>query len=158
MLKSFPVADPVQLYRIGDTEECCVEGWEDDDWSLFSYQLYQRLAAAAPELEETTAFQAAPAIYSIRQEAKDREARPLPAEYVSGSYFHAFGLGAFAGRVINTSERSTVGLTGGDDQLSHLAAGLWLRPGDCRVHILRARTAGHVDWDYASGIFWGDTA
>jgi hypothetical protein len=101
MLTSLPVADPAQLYRIGDTEECCVEGWEDDDWSLFSYQLYQRLAAAAPEFEETTAFQAAPGIYSIRQEAKDREARPLRAEYVSGSYFHVFGLGAFAGRVIN---------------------------------------------------------
>jgi predicted permease len=104
MLKSLPVADPAQLYRIGDTEECCVEGWEDDDWSLFSYQLYQRLAAAAPEFEETTAFQAAPGIYSIRQETKDREARPLRAEYVSGSYFHVFGLGAFAGRVINNSD------------------------------------------------------
>ena len=43
MLKSLPVADPAQLYRIGDTGECCVEGWEDDDWSLFSYQLYQRI-------------------------------------------------------------------------------------------------------------------
>jgi predicted permease len=104
MLKSLPVADPAQLYRIGDTEECCVEGWEDDDWSLFSYQLYQRLAAAAPEFEETTAFQAAPGIYSIRQEVKDREARPLRAEYVSGNYFHVFGLGAFAGRVINNSD------------------------------------------------------
>ncbi|HSX81699.1 MAG TPA: ABC transporter permease, partial [Candidatus Saccharimonadia bacterium] len=104
MLKSLPVADPAQLYRIGDTEECCVEGWEDDDWSLFSFQLYQRLTAAAPEFEETTAFQAAPGIYSIRQEAKDHEARPLRAEYVSGSYFHVFGLGAFAGRVINNSD------------------------------------------------------
>ena len=104
MLKSLPVADPAQLYRIGDTSECCVEGWEDDDWSLFSYSLYQRLAAAAPEFEEATAFQAAPGIYSIRQEAKDREARPLRAEYVSGNYFHVFGLGAFAGRVINNSD------------------------------------------------------
>jgi hypothetical protein len=26
MLKSLPVADPARLYRIGDTEECCVEG------------------------------------------------------------------------------------------------------------------------------------
>lgn len=104
MLKSLPVADPARLYRIGDTGECCVEGWEDDDWSLFSYQLYQRLAAAAPEFEETTAFQAAPGIYSIRQQAKDREARPLRAEYVSGNYFHVFGLGAFAGRVINNSD------------------------------------------------------
>jgi hypothetical protein len=66
MLRSLPVADPAYLYRIGDTEECCVEGWEDGGWSLFSYQLYQRLAAAAPEFEETTAFQSAPGVYSIR--------------------------------------------------------------------------------------------
>ena len=26
MLTSLPVADPAQLYRIGDTKECCVEG------------------------------------------------------------------------------------------------------------------------------------
>ncbi|HTS09335.1 MAG TPA: ABC transporter permease [Candidatus Eisenbacteria bacterium] len=104
MLKSLPVADPAQLYRIGDTSECCIEGWEDDDWSLFSFPLYQRLVAAAPEFEETTAFQADPGIYSIRREAEDREARPLRTEYVSGTYFHVFGIGAFAGRVISNSD------------------------------------------------------
>ena len=104
MLKSLPVANPAQLYRIGDTSECCIEGWEDDDWSLFSFPLYQRLVAAAPEFEETTAFQADPGIYSIRREAEDREARPLRTEYVSGSYFHVFGIGAFAGRVISNSD------------------------------------------------------
>jgi hypothetical protein len=40
MLKSLPVVEPSSLYRIGDTDECCSEGWEADDWSLFSYQLY----------------------------------------------------------------------------------------------------------------------
>ena len=100
MLKSLPVADPAQLYRIGDTQDCCVEGWEDDDWSLFSYQLYQRLAAAAPEFEETTAFQASPHTYSVRSVSRDAVARPLRSEYVTGSYFHVLGVGAFAGRVI----------------------------------------------------------
>src|SRR4029077_7755828 len=90
--------------RIGDTGECCVEGWEDDDWSLFSYQLYQRLAASAPEFEETTAFQAAPGIYSIRQKAKDREARPLRTEYVSGSYFYVFCLRSFAARLTSNPD------------------------------------------------------
>ena len=93
-----PVADPAQLYRIGDTQECCIEGWEDDDWSLFSYQLYQRLAAAAPEFEETTAFQARRRSYSIRSASKDNVARPLHTEFVTGSYFHVLGIGALAGR------------------------------------------------------------
>ena len=157
MLKSLPVADPAQLYRIGDTEECCVEGWEDDDWSLFSYPLYQRLAAAAPEFEETTAFQAAPGIYSIRQEAKDREARPLRAEYVSGNYFHVFGLGAFAGRVINNS----------DDQQSASPVAMisyrtWQQAYGSDPGIVGStffvQGQRHVDWHYASGIFWRDAA
>jgi len=58
MLKSLPVAEPSQLFRIGDTDECCTEGWEEDDWSLFSYPLVQRLTQEAPEFEEVTAFQA----------------------------------------------------------------------------------------------------
>ena len=104
MLKSLPVADPAQLYRIGDTGTCCVDGWEDDDWSLFSYQLYQRLAAAAPEFEETTAFQASPGIRGVRSANKDREARPLRTEFVTGSYFHVFGVGAFVGRAITDAD------------------------------------------------------
>jgi predicted permease len=104
MLKSLPVSDPAQLVRIGDTEECCSEGWEDDDWSLFSYQLYQRLAAAAPEFEETTAFSAAPMMYGFRSTVKDREARPMRAEFVTGNYFHVFGVGPLSGRMIQTSD------------------------------------------------------
>ena len=100
MLKSLPVTDPARLYRIGDSQECCVEGWPDDDWSIFSYQLYQRLAAAAPEFEETTAFQAAPHTYGIRSQSRDHAARPLRAEFVTGNYFNVFGVGALMGRVI----------------------------------------------------------
>ncbi len=104
MLKSLPVADPAQLYRIGDRPVAGVAGWEEDDWSLFSYQLYQRLAAAAPEFAETTAFQAAPGIYSIRSVSRDTTARPLRAEFVTGSYFHVLGIGAFGGRVITDAD------------------------------------------------------
>ena len=100
MLKSLPVTDPARLYRIGDSQECCVEGWADDDWSIFSYQLYQRLAAAGPEFEETTSFQAATKTYGIRSQTRDHEARPLRAEFVTGTYFHVFGVGAWMGRVI----------------------------------------------------------
>jgi predicted permease len=106
MLKSLPVADPAQLYRIGDRQVGGVAGWEEDDWSLFSYQLYQRLAAAAPEFGETTAFQAAPRICSIRSVSRDTLARPLRAEFVTGSYFHVLGIGAFAGRVITGADDS----------------------------------------------------
>ena len=43
MLKSLPVADPATLYRVGDGNDCCVQGGpQSDGWGLFSYQLYQR--------------------------------------------------------------------------------------------------------------------
>ena len=104
MLKSLPVTDPARLYSIGDAKECCVEGWEEDDWSLFSHQLYQRLVAAAPEFEDVTAFQAAPNTYGIRSQSRDHEARPLRAEFVTGNYFQVFGVGALMGRVITPSD------------------------------------------------------
>ena len=104
MLKSLPVVEPSRLYRIGDTQTCCTDGWEEDDWSLFSYQLYQRLSEAAPEFEETTAFQATTSMYGVRSVVRDHEPRPMHTEYVTGNYFHVFGIGAFAGRTLQLDD------------------------------------------------------
>src|SRR5215472_3717255 len=105
MLKSLPVADPARLYRIGDKQTCCNVGWQGgDDWSLFSYQLYQRLAAAAPEFEESAAFQAGLRMASVRSTSRDNVARPLRTEFVTGSYFHVLGIKAFAGRVFTAAD------------------------------------------------------
>ena len=41
MLRSLPVADPAQLYRIGDGDDCCVEGGPQDRWGMFSFPLYR---------------------------------------------------------------------------------------------------------------------
>src|ERR1035438_5100721 len=57
MLKSLPVVDPATLYRVGDSNNCCVQGGPQDNWGLFPYRLYLRLAAAAPEFEQLAAFQ-----------------------------------------------------------------------------------------------------
>src|SRR5205809_8048655 len=58
MLRSLPVADPSTLYRIGDGDDCCVEGGPQDRWGMFSYPLVERLRAETPEFEQVTAFQA----------------------------------------------------------------------------------------------------
>ena len=34
MLKSLPVVDPASLYRIGDGQDCCVEGSPQDNWGI----------------------------------------------------------------------------------------------------------------------------
>jgi hypothetical protein len=36
MLKSLPVVDPSSLYRIGEGQDCCVEGSPQDNWGMFS--------------------------------------------------------------------------------------------------------------------------
>ena len=47
LLRSLPVSDPSRLYRIGDTDDCCVEGGipsgDNGDFSIFSTDLYQYL-------------------------------------------------------------------------------------------------------------------
>lgn len=103
MLKSLPVVNPSQLYRIGSTMECCTEGWEDNpqnDWSLFSYALFKRLKQAAPEFEQLAAFQAAPAIMGVRRQGSENIPQPLRAEFISGNYFATFGIGAYFGRIL----------------------------------------------------------
>ena len=56
MLRSLPVADPSRLYRIGDGNDCCVEGGPQDRWGMYSFPLYERLKAATPEFERGSRF------------------------------------------------------------------------------------------------------
>ena len=100
MLRSFPVTDPASLYRIGDGDDCCVEGGPQDRWGMFSFPLFERLKAETPEFEQLAAFQAAGAHVSVRREGVDSTARPLRSEFVSGNYFTTLGVGAFGGRVL----------------------------------------------------------
>src|ERR1700751_1964354 len=61
LLRSLPVADPSRLYRIGDTDDCCINGGfqnSNGDFAIFSYELYLQLRAAAPEFEPLAAVQA----------------------------------------------------------------------------------------------------
>src|ERR1700739_2111721 len=92
MLKSLPVADPARLYRVGEGDDCCVEGGPQDSWGMVSYPLYERLKAHTPEFEEVTAFQAGRSRMSVRRQGVESAARPLRTEYVTGSYFSTFGV------------------------------------------------------------------
>ncbi|MBV9501636.1 MAG: ABC transporter permease [Acidobacteriaceae bacterium] len=104
MLRSLPVSDPARLYRIGDGDNCCVEGGPQDRWGMFSFPLYERLKAEAPEFEELAAFQAGGARVSVRREGIDIAAKPLRSEYVTGNYFSTLGVRAFAGRVFTPED------------------------------------------------------
>jgi len=104
MLRSLPVSDPGRLYRVGEGDDCCVEGGPQDRWGMFSFPLFQRLKAEAPEFEEVTAFQAGRGGLSVRREGVASAARPLRSEYVTGNYFSTLGVGAFGGRVFTPGD------------------------------------------------------
>jgi predicted permease len=104
MLKSLPVGDPSQLYRIGDGDNCCVQGGPQDRWGMFSFPLFERLKAEVPEFESLTAFQAGMNRMAVRRQGVDGAPRPLRAIYASGNYFTTLGVGAFAGRVFTEAD------------------------------------------------------
>ena len=58
LLKSLPVAKPSELVRVGDVENCCVNGGFQDNWSLFSYDKYKTFRDGTPGFTELAAFQA----------------------------------------------------------------------------------------------------
>jgi len=104
MLKSLPVADPSRLYRIGDGDNCCVQGGPQDRWGMFSFPLFERLKAEATEFESLTAFQAGMNRMAVRRQGVDVAPRPLRAIYVTGNYFTTLGVGPFAGRVFTAED------------------------------------------------------
>ena len=104
LLKSLPVAQPSELYRIGDVELCCVNGGLQDDWSLFSYDKYKTFRDGTQGFLELAAFQSGHDLLGVRRIGTNQPAESQRTEYVSGNYFLMFGIGALAGRMILPSD------------------------------------------------------
>jgi predicted permease len=105
MVKSLPVGDPKALYRLGDRDDCCVNGGfmsDDGDFDLFSAQLYRHLRENTGEFEQLAAMQSGGSTFAVRRGSE--AAQSARAEYVSGNYFATFGVGAFAGRTISETD------------------------------------------------------
>jgi len=101
LLSSLPVADPATLYRIGDRDDCCVNGGfmnDDGDFDIFSYDLYRQFRDNTPEFEQLAAFESGHDLSNMRRSGG--VAKPQRTEYVSGNYFTTFGVSAFAGRTL----------------------------------------------------------
>ncbi len=114
-MRSLPVADPSQLYRIGDTDDCCVNGGfvgESGDFDIFSYDLYGHLKDSAPEFQSLAAVHAGHSVWSVRR--GNELPRELYVEFVTGNYFSTLGVNSYEGRVLGE---------GGDDQAEFDAGG-----------------------------------
>ncbi len=106
MLKSLPVADPARLYRLGDSDNCCVIGGYQGDFSIFSYGLYQYLNSRVPEFEQLAAFQAGIRPVGVRRPGTNQAPEPFGDQFVSGNYFLMFGIRPFIGRLLSPADDS----------------------------------------------------
>ena len=105
MLKSLPVAEPSQLVRIGDNDNCCVWGGFQDEWGLFAYPLYLQMRDHTPAFQQMAAMQSWGWInLGVRREGSGATAENFHGEWVSGNYFSTFGIEAFAGRTITPDD------------------------------------------------------
>ncbi|HTB97756.1 MAG TPA: ABC transporter permease [Terracidiphilus sp.] len=102
LLRNLPVADPKTLLRIGDKDDCCVNGgWNDNgDYSLFSTETYSMFKKNLPEFEELAAMESGYAWrpITVRRSGTNTNAKSVMGTFVSGNYFRVFGLTPTAGR------------------------------------------------------------
>jgi macrolide transport system ATP-binding/permease protein len=108
LMRTLPVGDPAQLYRIGDNDDCCVEGGfpgnasDTGDVTIFSTDLYQYLRNSAPEFDQLAAVQAGQWSWSMRR--GNTLPKSVHGEFVSGNYFSTLGLDAYSGRVFSEND------------------------------------------------------
>ena len=107
LLKSLQVTDPKTLYRIGDKDDCCVNGGfinDDGDFDLFSYELYEHIRDTTPEFEQLAAMQSGGNSLTARRGSEP--AKSLRSQYVSGNFFTTFGVGPFLGRTLTMADEN----------------------------------------------------
>ena len=105
LMKSLPVADPKMLFRVGDLDDCCVNGgFENDngDFDLFSWDLYRHFKETTPEFGDLAAMQSGGNTMTSRR--GEEPAKSIVTQYVSGNFFRTFGIGPFAGRVLTDAD------------------------------------------------------
>jgi hypothetical protein len=123
LLKSLPVANPQQLYRIGEGDNYTgLWGGLQGSWGIFDYSFYQQLNANTPAFEQIAAFSTITPSLSLRRAGATGPAQTIIGEFVSGNYFSTFGIQPAAGRLLI--------LTGRHRPLHRYAAGhgLWPLP------------------------------
>jgi predicted permease len=104
LLKSLPVVNPEDLYRVGNEENCCVTGGMQDNWTLFSYEQYKQFRDQSTGFEELAAFQAGQSLIGVRRDGSNKPSESYKSEFVSGNYFQTFGILPYMGRAITPND------------------------------------------------------
>ena len=108
LLRKLPVSDPKSLYRIGDSDDCCINGGmpKNQIYSDFSTQAYHQLQPLLPEFEELAATPSGggngPPL--AKRAGTNEAARSVRSSYVSGNYFRLFRLRPALGRLLTPDD------------------------------------------------------
>src|ERR1700730_5180505 len=106
LLKSLTVANPGELYRLGKEARCCYWGGDsqENEYSLVSYDLYKHFRDHTQGFAELAAFQASDPLFGVQRSGGTESAQSYPGEFVSGNYFAMFGISAYAGRLLASTD------------------------------------------------------
>jgi len=105
MLRQLPVAQPEQLWRIGENVRCCYStGYAQNNWSFFSWDAYKTFRANTQAFEDLAAFQAGNALLGLRREGSSGAVTTANGQYVSGNFFKTLGVSAWRGRFFTDSD------------------------------------------------------
>jgi predicted permease len=103
MMRPLPVTRPAELYRLGDSFNCCVNTGLQRDYSLFSYPMFRQFQDELTEFSDLAAFQANPTVTAMRPPSGGPSIS-APAVYVSANYFRLFGVSPAAGRLMEPGD------------------------------------------------------
>lgn len=106
LLKSLPVVNPSELYRVGRESRCCfVAGYsQEKEFFLVSYDLYKYLRDHTKGFSELAAFPSVQHLFGVRRSGDSKTAQSHPGEFISGNAFTMFGIGAYAGRMLTADD------------------------------------------------------
>ncbi len=108
ILKSLPVTNPGELWKIGDKDRCCNWGGytqgDDGDFALFSWEAYQYFRAHTPEFSDLAALQAGNASLGVRRFGSQAPLDTRNGEYVSGNFFRTLGVQPWIGRLFTDED------------------------------------------------------
>jgi len=102
LLTSLPVADPAQLYRVGDTDDCCVNGGfvgDNGDFDIYSYDALSASQAVRAGVSNSWRRCRPGESRSVFRRG-NAVAKSLTSEYVTGNYFTTLGVGPYLGRLL----------------------------------------------------------
>ena len=105
MLRPLPVAQPDQLWRVGDAVRCCNStGYAQNNWSFFPWEAYKLFRANTPAFADLAAFQVGNAALGVRRLGAPGPVATHNGEYVSGNFFKTFGISALRGRLFTDAD------------------------------------------------------